>query len=296
MQIHYKILIVLAGMGFFYLFPEADVFLAFTLILVFGIPHGATDHILHNINQEQELDKKPKAKFLIYYLSIILLYALLWHVLPALSLVLFIIISAFHFGETQLLNAEKWGKAFKNKWIKNLSYFFWGLTVLLLIFQAHIEEVSAIISPYLISEEMMLWIDSNFTLILTISLIATFSGLILIGIKAMVIQLIEMAVLFLLANFTSLLFSFAIFFAFWHSRDAVREQILKIRGYKNDFSLKDWGKLALPYTLISLIGIVLIISFSSFQKVDIPLLTLFFILVALITLPHVFVMNTFYRN
>ena len=56
-------------------------------ILLFGIPHGAIDHIIffkkRNITQ---------LKFYLIYLGLIIGFVLMWHIAPVLSLVLFLLI------------------------------------------------------------------------------------------------------------------------------------------------------------------------------------------------------------
>ncbi len=290
MQFRYKILVLVLGILFYRIFPELDLYLAFTLILIFGIPHGATDHILHNLVDKKKMISKPKLKFLFYYLGIILSYALLWYLIPGIALFVFLVVSAFHFGETQLHRLES-----KN-WIKSLNYFFWGSSILLLIFEPHLAEVQSIVSPHLLDPGSMKWVISNYYYLLYASLLTSFVFLIGEGLNTLISQIIEFLILYLIANFTSLILAFALFFAFWHSRDATYDQIIRIRKYAFDFNIKYWLKLAAPYSLISILGIALIILLSFYIELEIPIITLFFVLVALITLPHVFVMSTFYRK
>ncbi|QNL20671.1 Brp/Blh family beta-carotene 15,15'-dioxygenase [Hyphobacterium sp. CCMP332] len=290
MRFLYKIIVLFLGIIIYRIFPEFDLYLAFALIFIFGIPHGATDHILHNLIDENKMNPKPKPTFLMYYLGIILSYAVLWYFFPGFSLFVFIVISAFHFGETQLHRLES------NNWIKILNYIFWGSSLLLLIFEPHLSEVQTIISPHLLDVGSMNWVISNYYYLLYGFLIGSFVFLISEGIKTLLVQLTELIILYLIANFTSLILAFALFFAFWHSRDATYDQITKIRKYAINFNFKEWLKLASPYSLISILGIVLIIVFSLYIDLKIPTITLFFVLVALITLPHVFVMSVFYRK
>ncbi|MEQ8360411.1 MAG: Brp/Blh family beta-carotene 15,15'-dioxygenase [Cytophagales bacterium] len=290
MRFQYKFLVLVLGILFYRFFPEFDLYLAFALILIFGIPHGATDHILHNLIDKKKMIIKPKRTFLLYYLGIIFSYAVLWYFFPGISLFVFLVISAFHFGETQLHRLES------NNWIKIFNYIFWGSSLLLLIFEPHLTEVQTILSPHLLDAGSMNWVISNYYYLLYGSLLGSFIFLISEGVKTLLVQLTELIILYLIANFTSLILAFALFFAFWHSRDATFDQITKIRKHAFNFNFKDWLKLASPYTIISILGIVLIIMFSHYIDLEIPAITLFFVLVALITLPHVFVMSTFYRK
>lgn len=264
--------------------------LAFILIILFGIPHGATDHVLHNLIKEGKINKLPKIDFLAYYLGAILAYGFLWYFFPSVSLLIFLVISAFHFGETQLIKAA--GK----DWQQYLIWCAWGSTALLILFFPHIAEIEALISPWLVSQYIMDWVASNDYYLLLFNFTILLIALFFQGWKMLMTQVFELMLLFALSYFSSLLLSFAIFFAFWHSRDATFLQLEKIKSHMKDFRLKSWISLALPYTIVSLIGIATIVLFVTYTKIDFPLVTLFFILVALITLPHVFVMSRFYRS
>ncbi len=265
-------------------------YFAFALILIFGIPHGATDHVLHNIMRKEKIDTVPELWFLLFYLGVILLYALIWYLVPEIALLLFIIISAYHFGETQLIKLE--GREI----FKIFTYLFWGQSLLLIIFYPHLTEVAEIISPYLISETSSEWIIEHYLIFLVSSLSGTIVGILVLNFKTIVPQVFELLILFTLSYFTTLLIAFAVFFAFWHSRDATYLQIKKISKKMGEFSFLQWLKLALPYTLVSLLGIALIIGFSEYRQLQMPSITLFFILVSLITMPHVIVMASFYRH
>jgi Brp/Blh family beta-carotene 15,15'-monooxygenase len=263
--------------------------LAFALIVIFGIPHGATDHVLHNLLKEGKINKVPQAGFLLFYLGVITAYGILWYLFPALSLLLFLAISAFHFGETQLVEIET------ITWHKYLSWIAWGSLALLLIFYPHLDEVGQLIAPWLISESIMKTITDAYPILLGLNSLILVITLIPLGFNILYLQITEMLILLALSWFSSLLLSFAIFFAFWHSRDAMALQLKKISFRISGFNLKQWISLALPYTAVSLFGIASIVLIFNFSSIDFPLVTLFFILVALITLPHVFVMTRFYR-
>ncbi len=71
-------------------------------ILITGIPHGAMDHLLYF---KQHPDGKPLNKwirFSSFYLGYALLYGLLWTIHIQLAILVFIGISAYHFGELDL--------------------------------------------------------------------------------------------------------------------------------------------------------------------------------------------------
>ncbi|MEY4279726.1 MAG: hypothetical protein RL377_1730, partial [Bacteroidota bacterium] len=70
-------------------------FLIFILIL-FGVPHGALDLYIDQHLQKSDAQSKV---FLIKYIANIVAYGLVWYYFPILALVIFILITAYHFGE-----------------------------------------------------------------------------------------------------------------------------------------------------------------------------------------------------
>ena len=265
-----------------------DSVIAFSLIVVFGIPHGATDHILNNFIQNKEIDGKPSIAFLTKYLLVIALYGLLWVLLPSLSLLIFLTISAFHFVEAQFQMIRT------NVVLKYTASFSWGVAALAILLFTKASALSLLIVPHLISEDVM-QVLIEYRLFLVSASIALALGLSLVISPRMFIkELIELGLLFTIALNTSLLFAFATFFAFWHSRDAVAHQLSLLKPVKLD--LKTWIKLATPYSLMSVFGIGMMLILFGYTSTDFPLVTAFFVLVALITLPHVIVMSTFYRR
>ena len=76
---------------------DADQFklLIFSMIL-FGVPHGALDLYIEGKTM-QSSDIKGNT-VLVKYLLNILAYAMLWYFFPLVALIVFIIITAYHFG------------------------------------------------------------------------------------------------------------------------------------------------------------------------------------------------------
>ena len=71
-------------------------------IVTTGIPHGAIDHLVEKETLKRENKIFGFNFFLLKYLLYILFYGLMWYFLPSMSLLFFLIISAEHFGETDI--------------------------------------------------------------------------------------------------------------------------------------------------------------------------------------------------
>jgi Brp/Blh family beta-carotene 15,15'-monooxygenase len=98
-------------------------FLIIVLIL-FGVPHGALDLYIDQHLRKSESNQKT---FLLKYIGNIIAYALVWYFFPIAALVIFILITAYHFGEIDWI-----GKAnlVTHKFIYTLLGFAWILFLL----------------------------------------------------------------------------------------------------------------------------------------------------------------------
>jgi lycopene beta-cyclase len=105
-------------------------------LLIIGIPHGALDHLLLKKKSESIL------RFVGQYLFIIGLYLICWKLNSVLSLLVFLLFSSFHFGESEW---EEPGLRKTNKNSKTLS-FFTGASLLVCIIFTHVNESIAIIN------------------------------------------------------------------------------------------------------------------------------------------------------
>lgn len=265
------------------------------LIAILGIPHGATDHIIHNVLRRGALSLEVKLPFLLRYLGLMAAYGLLWWFFPALSLLIFLLISAYHFGEAQF---EFTGmQRFKNR----LLAFAWGSWVLVVILLNHLERTTALLRELVNADVVFSVLGNNRLALISVWSFATvlivFIHLREIGLQGVLRQLLEMALLAFIAYWLPLLLAFALFFTFWHSRDALVLQWKRLRSFKPDLQVPGLLKMMLPFTLLSLVGMAMIIAGGEWLlDMEVPYITLFFILISLLTLPHMLLMSEFYRK
>ena len=254
-------------------------FLAFSGILTFGITHGANDLLL--IKEVSE-NYNFKLQFL-YYVGMVGGFFLFFYNIPILALITFVLLSSYHFGEHQWTLFEK----IKDDFIK-LFYFFYGLTIFSLLFYFNIKDVSDIIydiTTIQLSENFF------FYLVITSTLISFISSLLLY--KKLKNQLITQIILLILLIITfktcGLIWSFAIYFVFWHSIPSIKEQTIFIYGKAEKETIKNYFKKAFSYWLLSII--VLIITYYLFRVNQDKLISIFFSFLAAITFPHTFVVS-----
>ena len=101
-------------------------------VILFGIPHGSLDHFIYHKERNEAMNMRSISKFLLFYLGFAVLYASLWLISVELSILLFIVISAYHFGEMDLK-----ALAIKTSLSSRILFSFYGLLFLVnyLLFQ-----------------------------------------------------------------------------------------------------------------------------------------------------------------
>ena len=272
------------------------------LMIVLGIPHGATDHIVFFSKKNTTSQKKSWAYFLKIYLGIMLAYALAWYILPLVCFIGFLLFSAYHFGQSQLYYFE----IKKTKWLKLILYICWGNVLLLSILGFNAEETLSILSktPFF---ELIQFVLIHFTYFLGVSLAIVSLLLLSLVLKSKVsfLKVLQEIVLLVLLLFlcwsTSLLWSFAIYFALWHSLQTIEQEIKVFnihseKHFNKKYSWKNYIKDALPFSLISFLGIGMILIGLYFFEFNTPnLLFVFFVLISILTAPHAWLIENIYE-
>ena len=235
--------------------------LAYVLILSFGILHGANDIKL------LQATSHPAEK--------------------SVALFLFIIFSAYHFGE------QHWSSRFKGRlWEEFVFYTSYGLVVLFLLFAAHRDEVNNIVFKI-----CGLRLPSEyFHIILAISALV-FVLLYMYKIRqydsSTVREIFYLLVFYIVFNTASLLWGFAIYFIIWHSIPSLADQIRYLYG---DFTKKNFLSYLRSsgiYWAISVVALVVIFVFI--EDTSAGFLPFLFSFLAAITFPHVFVISRLNR-
>ncbi|MGS0748679.1 Brp/Blh family beta-carotene 15,15'-dioxygenase [Halpernia sp. GG3] len=266
-----------------YFSNEVQFISAFILILSFGILHGANDLLLLNKikNKEKNLITVPS---LFRYVLVVLLTVTVFYFLPQIALFLFIIISAFHFGE------QHWMKklSLDNSFVKKTFVFFFGFFILFLLFLFHQMEVSDIvfrITNFKILKqfiEIPFYVSSLFLLALAVYLY--FNDF---RFKAKVIlEIFYIIVLAIIFKTATLLWGFAIYFIFWHSIPSIIDQVTYLYGSWNRFNFIKYCKSAFWFWMISIFGIAILYFIFKDEKL---FEAMFFAFLAAITVPHVWV-------
>jgi Brp/Blh family beta-carotene 15,15'-monooxygenase len=267
------------------------------LVVLTGIPHGALDHEVAKQSSKINQLNFSELNFYIRYLTPMLIYGICWFLFPTISLYIFLLLSAFHFGETDLPIPAN--QSSLTTMLLQTSY---GLLVLFLILFLNLNEVLPkldqinIFTPSLISflksptaASYSLIGASLFFLLTVIGYWITHPTEIAIFKRIFLL----LAIVAISSLTLSLPISFAIYFGLWHS-------IISLENIRLHLSIKEelsWFKLlvkCIPFTLFSFIGIFALIYFFDLNKnIDLFLMGLF-IGISILTLPHQEVMSKMY--
>ena len=267
-----------------------EIILGYLLILSFGILHGSNDLLILN----KIPNKKGSFSFfsvLITYVLTILLAVIAFYFFPVIALVIFIISSAYHFGQ------QHWDHRDLNIPVplRITNYVLYGMLVLQLIFVFNSIEVIQIvmeITNLTLSEDLINKVSLSFVIVFGLwwlYLLVKFKIFETFLLK----EILYLIVLSIVFKVSTLIWSFAIYFILWHSIPSLYEQVIFIYGRFSKSNILNYVKSAFPYWLASMIGISLVYIFLRDEKIFPALL---FSFIAAVTFPHTIVINHLFRN
>ena len=233
---------------FFIVFPELPVSLEYSLfgliLITVGIPHGGIDHLIHN----PEIDKRGLIRFISVYLALIFSYGLIWWVFPKLALVAFLMMSAYHFGQSHYLL-----KSIPKKLIF-LTMFSKGCFFLFVILFGSWEMTQSIISSIV---DLDIYKTNQLTILLFLFL-GYLATQVISEVKLTIENLLEYLILAPILYFSPLLISFIVYFGFWHALPSMAEEFRFLKSRPSFNSFKKFGIQLIPFSLLSLLGIAIL--------------------------------------
>ena len=257
-------------------------FLAYMMVISVGILHGANDLLI--LSTKERKDKKL-IKNLLIYIGIILLCVVIYLLSSFVAIVLFVVLSAYHFGEEHL--SHKINVNFVFNAVYFLSY---GLFIFALLFYQSMSDVDVIMTE--LTGRTFSKIQIEITLIVSAIFLSIGSVyLILMKRNESVLFLREflyLVLLFLVFNTSSLILGFAIYFILWHSIPSIIHQIEFISGNLNKRNVVAYVKKALIYWVISIAGLLVLYQLLPEIKI---LATVVFVILFAVTAPHTWVMH-----
>ena len=186
-------------------------YIAIAAVLIIGVPHGGLDGAL-----ARRVGWAPNLAgwltFHIAYVAIAALVTIIWWWFPATSLGVFLLISAVHFGVSDIRHIMQLGK---NHWLPVLAH---GGLVAIAIPAFHTEEVVAIFAILVGDSGTQSLISIIEAALKPYLMIVTTYFLYSIRADEWRITAANLVVLLLIAYWAAPLVSFAVYFCLWHSR------------------------------------------------------------------------------
>ncbi len=285
---------------FVIMIPSASQWVFFgILVLITGIPHGALDHQVAKQSSKLNNRSFSQTGFYFRYLVPMVAYGIFWFLFPTISLYIFFLLSAFHFGETDLtINADQ------SSWPTILLQTSYGLLVLFVILFFNIQEVIPILDQIdIFTPSLIVFLKSDtaslYSLTAAFILFVFALGWYSFSQKLTAVFLLRLFILLLVVVFSSLSLSlplsFAIYFGLWHSVISLQNirQHLSSSEEKNVTWLNVFIK-CIPFTLFSFAGIFALIFLFNLNKNMHLFLIGLFIGISILTLPHQEVMSKMY--
>lgn len=293
----FSVITILASVLFPKYMTDAVPWFLFASVVILGIPHGAIDHIIAADIYGFKNRLRDHLIFYSSYLLVMLAVGLLWFFAPAAGMIFFLLISVYHFGQSDavalLYTNSRW-----------ITWFTWirGGTIIGLIIFVYPEVALPIIETAIRREPDWFDVFYRSSYIISGSIVFVYMIFILLvgmyaDLKIKRIQFFtDSAVLILLFLFTHPLIAFAIYFALWHSAGHVQEMISFFAKKGRVISVPKFYKLAIPFTGVSLLGLLLLFYiYRSFSFED-EMVSLLFILISVLTLPHMLVVDKMFKS
>lgn len=245
--------------------------LAVVGLALVGIPHGALDEVI-------ELKKQPSMSrwwFYARYLTIIAVVMALWHVLPAAGLLIFLIYSAYHFGQTDFVEMGVGS---------SVGAFAWGSWVLMFLLYSHPDASTEVLRHMGVS-----WCIERSNV--SYGFIAL-GGMMWLALAVRYRKASWLVTLVILAigSQLSLFQAFSLYFIGLHSTTGWKH-------LRNELGVTNIAmqRMALPYTAgaLLLFGALVVLGMEGGERAMRE--SSFYIFLACVSLPHILVMRRAYR-
>jgi len=249
--------------------------------LVFlGIPHGGNDFFYR-----KEKNTAGSIRFLSMYLGVMLLYLALWFVWPMLSLGLFLLISIHHFGQSNFNTNRIW----------SLDSVLWGSWLVGFPVLKHSNEVFGVFATMLGQSGSAVsgfgHLNESSLLVVSIVFILMYGAVLYRSHRSNWLSyLLQWFLVTVWYWFTPLLLGFVVVFCFWHALQSMQYQLDYVSvNYKQNRKKTLMG--FVPFGLMALVGMGFLLRFDLESNLGFA-----FVLLSLVTLPHVVVMDGLYRG
>lgn len=263
------------------------------LIFSFGIPHGAIDHVLFF----EEQKNVSVFSFYAFYLGLFGLNVALWVVAPMYSFAFFIVMSAYHFGQSQFSHLL----VRASKSVSTTLYLCWGLSILIALMYYHAEDMRMLNAQSNDTMTLSPLLDESVLLILMLATTATAIAIMSYYLYTKKLapekfrtEIFALGLVHLSFYTLPPLIGFTLYFVILHSIKVLTEEFEYLQTKRKQFLTFSFIRLLVPYTLLSGVMIGLFLWLSHIGILEFSKIFVMLVLVSAITLPHSFVMEFFY--
>lgn len=265
------------------------------LIVVGGIPHGATDYLIFRHLSRPLLGTRTMSQFYLQYLILMLVYSVVWWLSPLVGLIIFLLLSMFHFGQSNW-NYISWNSSIESILVNTA----WGAFAVLTPVIWHFEAARPIIT------QIIGWLPP--------ALSATWQtllclGLLLINGWCIVFyywqgrlngrqtrhELINLSLLAAVFYALPLLMGFAVYFVFWHSFSSMLDQFQFFKKRSSGYTWRRHLWNTLPFSLLAILGLAGMVWGQAQLGLNAGLGALF-IFISIVTLPHMILIDRLYAE
>lgn len=266
---------------------------AIGVIAVLGIPHGAVDHLVVE-RLDGRSDTAARRRFVGRYVLAMAGMALVWLASPPLALAGFLVLSAHHFGQSDLAHIDLGGRRqLALQWSRGA--FLVGLPLI-----AHLPTVSPIVErlgagdptawPWLADAR---WVWCALLISQHAAVLATVAPA--IGdrrvVRREIVSSVVLAALFLAVD---PLLGFAVYFGLWHSLAHLGVLADVVGG--GDRPVRSLARAAAPLTVVSLVGLAAVTATATIAGRTDLVLPAVFVFVSMLTVPHAVVVVRLWRH
>jgi beta-carotene 15,15'-dioxygenase len=266
----------------YFIFNFEPIIFCLFLILILGISHGALDNI-----KGKKLLKlfgyKSSFSFYLAYVLISFLIIIFWLIFPNITLLLFLIVAAYHFGKEDTVFSFK-----RKYWIPECLYFFKGSAVIIapLLFQK--DKTNEIFQTLNVNIfESQIFTDQFLIILLFLGFLSSLciSSKKNTDLKGLMVM--DFFSLIILNIFLTPVLAFTLYFCFLHS---IRHSFTLIFELDRSFKsgLKKFINKAIPLTFITgAIFLIAVYLLNNFFMLDEAIYKVIFIGLASLTFPHI---------
>lgn len=271
---------------------ENQLIISGAVIILFGIPHGAIDHILFM--------KKSNISHLLFfsiYLSFMAAYLVLWYIFPVVALILFLFLSAYHFGESQL------SSIITTIDFKKFIYSIWGLNILSALIVYNHLEIHSLFELYTDLNVLLPVFDLSFNKIILVTSSITLASAACyciyhkrVDIETIIRELFTLTIIHISFLLLPVLVGFTLYFTILHSLKVLDDEFKYLAKVTRGLTINAFIKKLIPFTLLSIIGGFGTVLLVHFEFINISYVLLSLVLISILTLPHALVMYRFYQT